>query len=80
MNTGILGTLADDARRGRALRAVVRGPPRTNQNTVLVTHTPNIAAASGEEGVDEGEILVLGRSGRIVGRVKAEEWPALDDR
>ena len=80
VNTGILGTLADDARRGRALRAVVRRPPQKGQNAVLVTHTPNIAAASGEEGVDEGEILVLGRGGRIVGRVKAEEWPAPDDR
>ena len=80
VNTGILGTSADDTRRGRALRAVVRRPPQAGENTVLVTHTPNIAAASGEESVDEGEILVLGRGGRIVGRVKAEEWPALDDR
>jgi phosphohistidine phosphatase SixA len=80
VNTGILGTLADDRRRGRALRAVVRRPPKNAENTVLVTHTPNIAAASGEESVDEGEILVLGRGGRIVGRVKADEWPAPGDR
>lgn len=80
VNTGILGTLADDRQRGRALRAVVRRPPQTAENTVLVTHSPNIRAASGEETVDEGEILVLGRGGRIIGRVKAEEWPALDDR
>jgi phosphohistidine phosphatase SixA len=77
VNTGILGTLADDRRRGQALRAVVRRPPHRGENTVLVTHSPNIRAASGEETVDEGEILVLGRGGRIIGRVKAEEWPAL---
>jgi phosphohistidine phosphatase SixA len=76
VNAGILGTLADDRRRGRALRAFVRRPPAARQNTVLVTHSPNILAASGEETVDEGEILVL-RSGRIVGRVKPEQWRVL---
>ena len=80
VNTGIVGAEADDQRRARALRAFVRRrPPRPGENTVLVTHTPNIAAASGEESVDEGEMLVLGRGGRIVGRVKAEEWPDPDD-
>ena len=77
VNTGILGTLADDRRRGDALRAFVRRPPPAGENTVLVTHTPNIAAASGEEDVEEGETLVLGRGGRIIGRVEAERWPAL---
>lgn len=80
VNTGVLGTLADDRRRGRALRAVVRRRPQTGENTVLVTHSPNIRAASGEETVEEGEILVLGPGGRIIGRVKAEEWPALGNR
>lgn len=77
VNTGIVGTPADDRRRGRALRAFVRRPPKAGENTVLVTHTPNIAAASGEEGVKEGEILVLGRGGRIIGRIAAEQWRAL---
>ena len=79
VNTGILGTLADDRRRGRALRALVRRPPPKGQNTVLVTHTPNILAASGEESVGEGETLVLGRGGRIIGRVDAGRWSALAD-
>jgi len=77
VNNGIVGTPADDRRRGRALRAFVRRPPPAGANTVLVTHTPNIAAASGDEGVEEGEILVLGRGGRIIGRVEADEWAAL---
>ena len=74
VNTGILGTEADDRRRARALRAFVRRPPKAGENTILVTHSPNILAASGEETVDEGEILALGRGGRLVGRVKAEQW------
>ena len=77
VNTGIVGTLSDDKRRGDALRALVRRPPQAGENTVLVTHTPNISAASGEDDVEEGEMLVLGRGGRIVGRVAAEQWPAL---
>jgi broad specificity phosphatase PhoE len=77
LNTGILGTAADDRRRARALRAFVRRPPPPAENTVLVTHSPNILAAAGEETVEEGEILVLGRGGRMLGRVKAEQWAAL---
>jgi len=77
VNAGTLGTLADDRRRGRELRAVVRRPPPPGQNTVLVTHSPNILAASGEETVAEGESLVLGRGGRIAGRIDAEQWSAL---
>lgn len=77
VNTGILGTLADDRRRGRALRALVRQPPPEGENTVLVTHTPNILAASAEDDVGEGETLVLGRAGRIVGRIDAKRWSAL---
>ena len=77
VNAGVLGTLADDRRRGRELRAVVRRPPPKGENTVLVTHSPNILAASGEETVAEGESLVLGRGGRIVGRIDAEQWAGL---
>ena len=79
VNNGILGTLRDDRRRGDALRAVVRRPPQAGENTVLVTHTPNISAASGEAGVQEGEILLLGRGGRIVGRIEAAGWSALSE-
>jgi broad specificity phosphatase PhoE len=77
VSAGVVGTAADDARRGRALRALVRRPPPAGENTVLVTHSPNIRAASGYETVAEGEILVLGAGGRTIGRVKAEQWPAL---
>ena len=77
VSAGIVGTEADDRRRGRALRALVRRPPPAGKNTVLVTHSPNIRAASDEETLEEGEILVLGRGGRIIGRVKADQRAAL---
>ena len=77
VSPGIVGTAADDARRARAVRAFVRRPPRAGENTVLVTHSPLIRAASGDETVAEGEILVLGAGGRIAGRVKPEQWAAL---
>lgn len=77
VNTGVLGTEADDRRRARALRALVRRPPERGENRILVTHSPNIAAASGDDTVEEGEIVALGHGGRLVGRVKPQEWPAL---
>jgi phosphohistidine phosphatase SixA len=77
VSPGIVGTAADDARRARAVRAFVQQPPRAGENTVLVTHSPLIRAASGDETVAEGEILVLGAGGRIVGRVKPAQWSAL---
>ena len=80
VSPGVIGSMAGDERRARALRALVRRTPPTGVNTVFVTHSPNIRAASGEETVDEGEILVLGRGGRIVGRVAAGEWAALAGR
>ena len=80
VNTGILGSLADDRRRARALRAFVRRPPPAGQNTVLVTHSPNILAASGDDTAQEGETLVLDRRGRIVARVAPERWAALAGR
>jgi phosphohistidine phosphatase SixA len=52
-------------------------------NTVLVTHSPNIARAfpSGASDVSEGEALVFGTDSKggaaLVGRIKIDEWPRL---
>ena len=52
-------------------------------NTVLVTHSPNIARAfpSVASDVSEGEALVFGADGKggaaLVGRIKIEEWSRL---
>jgi len=50
-------------------------------NTVLVTHTPNIARAfpALASGVSDGEALVFGADGKggagLLGRIKIEAWP-----
>jgi phosphohistidine phosphatase SixA len=47
-------------------------------NTIIVTHMPNISRAFAAWGpVDDGEAVVLGTGGRVVGRIKIEEWPRL---
>jgi phosphohistidine phosphatase SixA len=77
ISPGVIGTEADDMRRAEALRGFVEQPPPEGENTVLVTHTGNIGAALGEETVAEGEMLLYGAGGELVGRVKAEEWAEL---
>jgi broad specificity phosphatase PhoE len=77
VSPGVIGTEADDARRAEALRAMVEAPPAAGENTVLVTHTGNLGAGLGEETVDEGEALVYGEGGELIGRVPAERWSAL---
>ena len=77
ISPGVIGTEAGDVRRAERLRALTRRPPRDGTNTVLVTHTGNIGAGLGEETVQEGEMLAYGAGGRVVGRVRAEEWVAL---
>ena len=77
VSPGILGTEADDLRRARILKARAASSPGRGANTVLVTHTGNIGAAFGEETVEEGETLLYGPGGRLVGRVRAEQWASL---
>jgi phosphohistidine phosphatase SixA len=77
VSPGVIGTEADDERRAEDLRAMVADLPPAGENTVLVTHTGNIGAALGEETVAEGETLVYGEGGRLVGRVPAEKWAEL---
>jgi phosphohistidine phosphatase SixA len=77
LSPGVIGSEADDRRRAAALKKLVAEPPPKGENTVLVTHTGNIGAALGEETVQEGETLVYGAGGKLVGRVRAEEWATL---
>jgi broad specificity phosphatase PhoE len=80
VSPGVIGTEADDQRRGKALRALAERPPAKGKNTVLVTHTGNIKAAFGEQTAQEGEMLIYGPGAHLVGRVRAEEWAALADQ
>jgi phosphohistidine phosphatase SixA len=64
------------------LQKKARDLPR-GTNTVLVTHVPNVSAAFPDAlpAVDQGEALVFGPDGkggvRLAGRIKIEEWSAL---
>jgi broad specificity phosphatase PhoE len=73
LSLGMEATERDDARRVRALRRLVSRAPPDGTNTVLVTHTGNIGRALGESAA-EGEFLAY-REGRLVGRMKADDWP-----
>jgi phosphohistidine phosphatase SixA len=47
-------------------------------NTIIVTHMPNISRAFPAWGaVDDGEAVIVGPGGRMVGRIKIDEWPRL---
>jgi len=66
-----------DARRVRALRRLLATPPPPGTNTVLVTHTPNIGAATGLSLlVAEAAVFRPGRDGPI-GRLTIEDWQRL---
>jgi phosphohistidine phosphatase SixA len=77
LSPGVIGTEADDERRAQRLSAMVQNPPPAGENTVLVTHTGNMGAALGEETVQEGDMLVYGGGGELVGRVESERWAEL---
>ncbi len=65
------------ARRVRALRRLLATAPDAGTNTVLVTHTPNVGAATGLS-LLEGETVVFrpGREGPV-GRLEVEAWQRL---
>jgi phosphohistidine phosphatase SixA len=47
-------------------------------NTIIVTHMPNISRAFAAWGaVGDGEAVIVGAAGRVVGRITIDEWPRL---
>jgi phosphohistidine phosphatase SixA len=72
-----------DSARTRWLRARAATVPAPHENTVIVTHYPNILEAYAEraEGLAEGEALILHPDGRggtdVIARVKVDEWGSL---
>lgn len=54
------------------------GRPAASTNTLLITHSPNLARAFPDLGtVADGEVIIFGPAGRLAGRVRIEEWPGL---
>jgi len=71
-----------DNERSTWLRKKVTESPRSGTNTVIVTHTPNLTGAFGQDaaGVAAGEALIFhptGNKADLVARLKIEEWPKL---
>jgi hypothetical protein len=70
----------ENNRRAQAFRALVAAPPPADNNTVIVSHKPNIVDAFGKDFSDlrEGEASIFqpdGRGGyKLIVRVKPEEW------
>jgi phosphohistidine phosphatase SixA len=47
-------------------------------NTIVVTHMPNISRAFPAWGaVEDREPVIVGTGGRVIGRIKIDEWPRL---
>jgi len=69
--------------RAEWLKAKASALPRPHENTLIVTHFPNIIEAYPQdgEGLADGEALILHPDGRggatIVAHVKIDEWPSL---
>ena len=71
-----------DNERSTWLRKKVAESPRAGTNTVIVTHTPNLTGAFGQDatGVAAGEALIFhpnGNKADLVTRITIEEWPRL---
>jgi phosphohistidine phosphatase SixA len=84
LTEGKQGMAADkDKARAAWLRHAVARAPRPGTNTVLITHTPNMVAAFGEEakGIKAGETMVFHPDGNggtsLVARVTIDKWPQL---
>jgi len=75
-----------DPKKSAWLRAKATARPRAGTNTFIVTHTPNMVDAFGQDTgrVAAGETLIFHPDGKggtdLVARIKIEEWPRLVDK
>jgi phosphohistidine phosphatase SixA len=80
---GIVVTPRENNRRAETLRRLTAIPPALFNNTVIVSHKPNIMEAFGKEWFDvhEGEATIFKPNGdggyTVVARVEADEWAKL---
>lgn len=79
---GLVVSPDENARRAAALRKLASTPPLNGQNTVLVSHKPNIIDAFGKDWfeVKEGEASVFKPGGaryKLIARVQMDEWPRI---
>jgi phosphohistidine phosphatase SixA len=80
---GLVVPPVENSRRTKALQALLATAPAAGQNTLLISHKPNIVDAIGKEVFDarEGECFVIKPDGAgrftLVARIKADEWKTL---
>jgi broad specificity phosphatase PhoE len=79
---GLVVTPEENARRAKALLAMLGQTPENGTNTVLITHKPNIVDALGKDWFDvkEGEASIfMPESGKysLLARVQMDEWPKI---
>jgi broad specificity phosphatase PhoE len=79
---GLVVSPNENARRASAFRKMAGTPPQAGENTVLITHQPNIVAALGKDWFDvqEGEASIFHPEGggyRLLARVQMDEWPRI---
>ena len=71
----------DDPKRYDPLRRILSTPPARGENLVIVSHGNPFHAVAGPPYLAEGEIAVVqhqGKGFKVVGRIRIEEWAALD--
>jgi phosphohistidine phosphatase SixA len=77
---GLVVTPRENSRRAETLRRLTAIPPPLFNNTVIVSHKPNIMEAFGKEWFDlrEGEATIFKPNGdggyAVVARVQGDEW------
>ena len=79
---GLVVSPQENARRAKALRAMIEAQPDPGTTLLVVTHKPNILDALGRDWfeVREGEASIFRPESSgvtLVARVRIEEWPAL---
>ncbi|HEY6258068.1 MAG TPA: histidine phosphatase family protein [Xanthobacteraceae bacterium] len=79
---GLVVSPDENARRTKALLALLAQAPEKGTNTVLITHKPNIGDALGKDwwDVKEGEASIFKPEGgkyALLTRVQMDEWPKI---
>ena len=80
---GLVVSTVENQRRAAALKKQLATRPDAGKNNVIVSHRPNILDAVGKDVFDvaEGETLVIkpqpDGTFKLIGRIKADAWPAL---
>jgi phosphohistidine phosphatase SixA len=79
---GLVVSPDENSRRAAALRKMLAQMPERRENTLLITHKPNIIDALGKDWFDvkEGEASIFKPEDgkyRLVARVQMEDWPKI---